>query len=141
MEQDMHHSMDKQHVHKMAQQHHAHHIGEFKKRFWISLVFTIPILLLSEMIQMWLGFKLEIPFQKWILFSLSSLVYFYGGWPFLKGGIRELKNRQPGMMTLISAAISVAYFYSIAVLLLPGLTVQAVAEVGLAAFAWLFFHR
>ncbi len=112
MEQDMHHSMDKQHVHKMAQQHHAHHIGEFKKRFWISLVFTIPILLLSEMIQMWLGFKLEIPFQKWILFSLSSLVYFYGGWPFLKGGIRELKNRQPGMMTLISAAISVAYFYS-----------------------------
>ncbi|MGB6866957.1 MAG: heavy metal translocating P-type ATPase [Candidatus Aminicenantaceae bacterium] len=110
MEKEMHH--DKDHVHKMAQQHHAHHIGEFKERFWISLILTIPILLLSEMIQMWLGFKLEIPLQKWVVFLLSSVVYFYGGWPFLKGGIQELKNRQPGMMTLISTAISVAYFYS-----------------------------
>ncbi|MFQ6038853.1 MAG: copper-translocating P-type ATPase [Candidatus Aminicenantales bacterium] len=61
---------------------------------------------------MWLGFRIGIPFQKWVLFLLSSVVYFYGGWPFLKGGMRELKNRQPGMMTLISTAISVAFFYS-----------------------------
>ncbi len=106
------HGSGQNQVHKTAQQHHAHHIEEFKKRFWISLVITIPILLLSEMIQMWFGFRIEIPFQKWILFLLSSVVYFYGGWPFLKGGIREIKNRQPGMMTLISAAISVAFFYS-----------------------------
>jgi len=112
MGKEMHHSKVQDNGHKIVQQHHAHHIEEFKKRFWISLVITIPILLLSEMIQMWFGFRIEIPFQKWILFLLSSVVYFYGGWPFLKGGIRELKNRQPGMMTLISAAISVAFFYS-----------------------------
>ncbi len=112
MENDMYHGKDTHRGHMMAQQHHAHHIEEFKKRFWISLVITIPILLLSEMIQMWFGFRIEIPFQKWILFLLSSILYFYGGWPFLKGGIRELKNRQPGMMTLISTAISVAFFYS-----------------------------
>jgi Cu2+-exporting ATPase len=106
------HTSGQHEVHKTAQQHHAHHIEEFKKRFWISLVITIPILLLSEMIQMWFGFRIEIPFQKWILFLLSSFVYFYGGWPFLIGGFRELKNSQPGMMTLISTAISVAFFYS-----------------------------
>jgi Cu2+-exporting ATPase len=98
--------------HKTSLQHHAHHIEDFKKRFWISLALTVPILLLSEMIQMWLGFKLQIPLQKWVVFILSSVLYFYGGWPFLRGGVRELKNRQPGMMTLISTAISVAYFYS-----------------------------
>lgn len=106
------HNSGQHQVHKTAQQHHVHDIEEFRKRFWISLVITIPILLLSEMIQMWFGFRIEIPFQKWILFLLSSIVYFYGGWPFLKGGIRELKSRQPGMMTLISTAISVAFFYS-----------------------------
>jgi len=106
------HDFGQHQKHKSSLQHHAHHIGEFKKRFWISLVITIPILLLSEMIQMWFGFRIEIPFQKWILFLLSSVLYFYGGWPFLKGGIMELKNRQPGMMTLISTAISVAFFYS-----------------------------
>ncbi len=106
------HNSEQLHGHNSSTHHHAHHIGEFKKRFWISLLLTIPILLLSEMIQMWFGFRIEIPYQKWILFLLSSIVYFYGGWPFLKGGLRELKNRQPGMMTLISAAISVAFFYS-----------------------------
>ena len=112
MENDMHHGKDTHRGHMMAQEHHAHHIEDFKKRFWISLALTVPILLLSEMVQMWLGFKLQIPLQKWILFLLSSVVYFYGGWPFLRGAVRELKNRQPGMMTLISTAISVAYFYS-----------------------------
>jgi len=64
------------------------------------------------MIQNWFGFTLQIPFQKEILFILSLFVYLYGGWPFLKGMSQELKKRQPGMMTLIGSAISVAFFYS-----------------------------
>jgi len=92
--------------------HHAHHIQEFKKRFWLSLLLTIPVLLFSEMIQSWFQFRLVIPYQKLVLFFLSSVIYFYGGWPFLKGAAKELKNRQPGMMTLIATAITVAFGYS-----------------------------
>jgi len=92
--------------------HHAHHIQEFKKRFWLSLLLTVPILLFSEMIQSWFQFRLVIPYQKLVLFFLSSVIYFYGGWPFLKGAAKELKNRQPGMMTLIATAITVAFGYS-----------------------------
>jgi Cu2+-exporting ATPase len=105
------HSEHNQHS-QHAQHTHEHHIEEFKKRFWVCLILTVPILLLSEMIQMWFGFRIEIPYQKVILFILSSAVYFYGGSPFLKGSIKEIKARQPGMMTLISTAISVAFFYS-----------------------------
>ncbi|MEM2319094.1 MAG: HAD-IC family P-type ATPase, partial [Candidatus Bathyarchaeia archaeon] len=94
--------------------HHAHHVAEFKRRFWASLALTVPILLLSEMIQMWFGLEwLKIPFQKEVLSLLSLIVYFYGGWPFLKGLADEVKAKQPGMMTLIGAAISVAMFYSL----------------------------
>lgn len=94
--------------------HHAHHVEEFKRKFWISLALTVPILLLSEMIQMWLDLEwLKIPYQKEILSLLSMVVYFYGGWPFLKGLYHEVKAKQPGMMTLIGMAISVAFFYSI----------------------------
>ena len=96
--------------------HHNHeqhdHIKEFKRRFWVSLILTAPILLLSEMIQTWFGFKIEIPFRDKILFLLSVVVYLYGGWPFIKGMTQEIRKRQPGMMTLISTAISVAFFYS-----------------------------
>ncbi len=91
---------------------HAHHIEDFKRRFFISTILTIPVLLLSEMIQQWFGFQITVPFQKWIILILSSVIYFYGGYPFLKGLIDELKNKQPGMMTLIGTAISVAFFYS-----------------------------
>ncbi|MGB9718831.1 MAG: hypothetical protein ACPL4E_10435, partial [Thermoproteota archaeon] len=84
---------------------HAHHIEEFQNRFWVSLVLTIPILLLSEMIQMWFRFSLIVPFQREVLFLLSLLVYVYGGLPFLKGMVQEIKDRQPGMMTLIGTAI------------------------------------
>ncbi|WP_456474129.1 heavy metal translocating P-type ATPase, partial [Candidatus Pyrohabitans sp.] len=86
--------------------------------FFVCLALTIPILALSEMIQLWFGFRIEIPFQKEILFLLSSAVYFYGGAPFLRGSFAELKARQPGMMTLISSAISVAFFYSSATVFL-----------------------
>jgi Cu2+-exporting ATPase len=99
--------------------HHAHHMQMFKRKFWISLVLTIPILLLSETIQTWLGLTwLKVPYQQEILLILSSVIYVYGGLPFLQGMVEELRNRQPGMMTLIGTAISVAFFYSAATVVL-----------------------
>lgn len=91
---------------------HSHHLADFKKRFWVSLVLTIPVLLLSEMIQQWLGFSLRLPFHSCILFGLSAIIFIYGGWPFLTGLVDELRARQPGMMTLIGMAITVAFVYS-----------------------------
>jgi Cu2+-exporting ATPase len=93
---------------------HKKHVEEFKRKFWISLILTVPILLLSETIQTWFGFTLETPFQKEILFLLSSVIYVYGGLPFLRGTVQEIKKKQPGMMTLIGTAISVAFFFSTA---------------------------
>ena len=105
------------HSHHNHSEHHGHMIEDFKKRFWISLVISIPILLLSPLIQHFLGIKQALSFSGdiYVLFALSSFVYFYGGYPFLKGLFDELKNKQPGMMALIALAISVAYFYSGAV--------------------------
>lgn len=92
--------------------HHKMMIEDFKKRFWISLILTVPILVFSPMIQGFLGYEWLLPGNAYILFGLSTIVYFYGGWPFLKGLKDELSQGAPGMMTLISMAISVAYFYS-----------------------------
>ena len=100
------------HDHSM---HHMHMIEDFKKRFWISLVITLPIVVLAPMIQGLLGYEFTFEGDRYLQFVLSSLVFFYGGWPFLKGMVGELKNKKPGMMTLIALAISVAYFYSSAV--------------------------
>ncbi len=99
--------------------HHAHMVEDFKKRFWISLIFTIPILILSPLIQEFIGIKETFNFSGdlYFLFALASFVFFYGGYPFLKGLFDELKKKEPGMMTLIALAISVAYFYSAAVVL------------------------
>ncbi|MGB8855663.1 MAG: heavy metal translocating P-type ATPase, partial [Burkholderiales bacterium] len=96
---------------------HAAMIVDYRQRFWISLALTLPVLVLSPAIQHALGIEQIIAFtgSNLLLFALSSAIYFYGGWPFLKGLIGELRERQPGMMTLISLAISVAYFYSVAV--------------------------
>jgi Cu2+-exporting ATPase len=99
-------------------EHHANHRQDFEKRFWLSLILTIPILLLSQTIQSWLNLTwLQVPYQSLILLALSTVIYAYGGLPFLKGMVQELKNRQPGMMTLIGTAISVAFFYSAATVL------------------------
>lgn len=95
--------------------HHAAMLQDFKRRLFVSLLITVPVLALSPMIQTFFGFDLVFPGSFYLLFALSSLVYFYGGWPFLKGLKRELSEREPGMMTLIGVAISVAYFYSSAV--------------------------
>jgi len=115
--------MEKQHNHQEAGQHkqhenhdsHDHHtmmIKDFRKRFWVSLIITFPILVLSPMIQELLGYEFTFGFSNYVLFALSSFVYFYGGWPFLTGLVGELKKKQPGMMTLIAVAITVAWGYS-----------------------------
>ena len=98
--------------------HHDHHkmmVEDFKFRFWWVLALTIPILALSPMIQDFLTVDWQFTGDIWILAALSSVVYFFGGWPFLSGLIDELKKKQPGMMTLIALAITVAYVYSTAV--------------------------
>jgi Cu2+-exporting ATPase len=97
-----------------GQQGHAHHIDVFKRKFMASLILTVPILLLSEQIQTWFRFVIDVPYQNVILFVLALVVYLYGGWPFLTGMAQELRQRQPGMMTLIATAISVAFVYSAA---------------------------
>jgi Cu2+-exporting ATPase len=99
---------------QMGHDHHKMMIADFRKRFWVTLVLTIPILFFSPMIQEFFGYEFLLPGNPYILFALSTVVYFYGGWPFLKGFWSEVKKGAPGMMTLISMAISVAYFYSTA---------------------------
>ncbi len=97
--------------------HHALMVADFRKRFWISLILTLPILALSPGLWDMLGLAAPLAFRgdAYVLFAFSSIVFFYGGWPFLKGFGEELRKHQPGMMTLIAVAISAAYFYSSAV--------------------------
>ncbi len=105
-------------MHGMSQsQHHAMMIADFRRRFWVSLALTIPILLLSPLVQRFIGLqgRLGFPGDSYVLFALSSAVYFYGGLPFLKGIVSELRARTPAMMTLIAVAITTAYVYSSAV--------------------------
>ncbi len=94
--------------------HHAHMLADFKRRFFASLVLTIPIAVLSPMLGELLGYgqAVAVPGQLYILFFLSTAVFFYGGWPFLSGFFKELREKKPGMMTLIALAIAVAYAYS-----------------------------
>lgn len=94
---------------------HGKMIDDFRKRFYVVLVLTIPIMLLSAMIQHFIGVNWQFPGSQYLLFALSTVVFFYGGWPFLKGWVEETKARNPGMMFLIGFAISVAYVYSVAV--------------------------
>ncbi|GMU21394.1 MAG: copper-translocating P-type ATPase [Phycisphaerae bacterium] len=97
--------------------HHAQMVADFRRRFWISAALTIPVLILAPMIQSFLGLRetLRFPFDSYIQGALASAIFFYGGWPFLKGLFDELRKRNPGMMTLIALAITVAYVYSSAV--------------------------
>ena len=101
----------------MGMEGHDHHqmmIKDFKLRFYVSVILTIPVLILSEMIQGFFGFHIQFPGSQYLVLILSTVIYFWGGKPFLTGFISEMKNRSPGMMTLIAMAISVAYFYSAA---------------------------
>ena len=104
--------------HRMEGEHvHSSMIDDLKKRFWISILFTIPILILSPTIQglVGLGNSFRFTGDLYLLFALSSVVYFYGGYPFFKGFFNEIKLRTPGMDMLISVAITSAYLYSSAV--------------------------
>ena len=95
--------------------HHAMMIADFKKRFYMVLALTIPIMGLSTMIQQFMGVHWQFAGSPYILLTLSSFVFFYGGWPFLKGLVDEVRTKTPGMMFLIGFAITVAYVYSVAI--------------------------
>jgi len=105
--------------HQMAREHdhQAMMIADFKRRFWVSLIFTVPVLLLAIDLQEVLGLRevLQFPGESYVAWALSSVVYFYGGYPFLKGFVSEMKAKTPGMMILIAVAITAAYVYSSAV--------------------------
>jgi len=108
-----------------GESHHAHMVRDFRRRFWVSLVLTLPIVALAPLIQQFLGLTETISFagQSYVLFGFSTAVFLYGGWPFLKGLADEIGDLQPGMMTLIGVAVIVAYGYSSAVVFgLPGKT-------------------
>lgn len=114
MDHDHHHGGSGGHHHQAA-------LADFKRRFLVSTILTVPILLLSPTIQTLLGFSIEVPGAEYIVLVLATVVYVYGGYPFLAGIVDELKARMPGMMTLIAVAITVAYFYSAAVVFgVPG---------------------
>ncbi|MFF5294571.1 copper-translocating P-type ATPase [Paractinoplanes globisporus] len=94
---------------------HAGHDPEiFRRKFWLSLALTVPIVVTSEMVMDWFGYTLDFPGISWVGPVLGTVVFLYGGWPFLTGGLHELRARTPGMMLLISMAITVAYVASIA---------------------------
>ena len=101
-------------------QHHGHdkHAGhdpeQFRRRFWLSLLLTIPLVVTSEMVMDWFGYELDFTGIDVLGPVLGSIVFWWGGWPFLVGGVAELRARQPGMMLLISMAITVAYGASMA---------------------------
>lgn len=107
------------HDHHNHHNHHQHMIEDFRKRFWISLILTLPILILSPMLQMLFGLKESLSFDgdKFLLLIFATAIFIYGGMPFLKGLWSELSSKTPGMMTLIAVAISTAYFYSAVVVL------------------------
>ncbi len=113
----------KDHDHTGGYDEHAgHHTANFLQRFWICLLVTVPVLLLSHMIQQWLGLHITFPGDRYLLLALGTFIFFYGGWPFLTGLVNELKHGNPGMMTLVAVAITTAYMYSVAVVFgLPGM--------------------
>ncbi len=101
--------------HGAAHVDHTGHEQMFRQRFWVSLILSIPVLLYSPMIQHWLGFSMpSFPGSTWLVPVLSIIIFAYGGLPFLQMAVPELRNRQPGMMMLISLAITVAFVYSLA---------------------------
>ncbi|MCG2233190.1 copper-translocating P-type ATPase [Staphylococcus epidermidis] len=105
----MHHDNHTSHHHSG----HAHHHGNFKVKFFVSLIFAIPIILLSPLMGVNLPFQFTFPGSEWVVLILSTILFFYGGKPFLSGGKDEIATKKPGMMTLVALGISVAYIYSL----------------------------
>ncbi len=106
----MHHDNHASHHHHSG---HAHHHGNFKVKFFVSLIFAIPIIFLSPMMGVNLPFQFTFPGSEWVVLILSTILFFYGGKPFLSGGKDEIATKKPGMMTLVALGISVAYIYSL----------------------------
>lgn len=106
----MHHDNHASHDHHSG---HAHHHGNFKVKFFVSLIFAIPIILLSPLMGVNLPFQFTFPGSEWVVLILSTILFFYGGKPFLSGGKDEIATKKPGMMTLVALGISVAYIYSL----------------------------
>ena len=106
----MHHDNHESHHHHSG---HAHHHGNFKVKFFVSLIFAIPIILLSPLMGVNLPFQFTFPGSEWVVLILSTILFFYGGKPFLSGGKDEIATKKPGMMTLVALGISVAYIYSL----------------------------
>lgn len=111
----MNHSNQMHHDNHASHHHsgHAHHHGNFKVKFFVSLIFAIPIILLSPMMGVNLPFQFTFPGSEWVVLILSTILFFYGGKPFLSGGKDEIATKKPGMMTLVALGISVAYIYSL----------------------------
>ncbi|MFT5512249.1 MAG: Cu2+-exporting ATPase, partial [Bacteroidia bacterium] len=95
-----HHSHQKAHHGEQGHNHHKMMIEDFRRRFLLSALLTIPVLVLSPMIQKWLGVDWSFNYGSILLFALSTVIYIYGGWPFFLGIVKELKGKSPGMMTL-----------------------------------------
>lgn len=111
----MNHSNQMHHDNHVSHHHngHAHHHGNFKVKFFVSLIFAIPIILLSPMMGVKLPFQFTFPGSEWVVLILATILFFYGGKPFLSGGKDEIAAKKPGMMTLVALGISVAYIYSL----------------------------
>ncbi|MGG5371541.1 copper-translocating P-type ATPase [Enterococcus sp. AZ196] len=112
---DMNHGMSEHDHHDMDHggMDHSMHMGNFKQKFWLSLVLSIPIIVLSPMMGMKLPFQFTFPGSEWVVLVLATILFVYGGQPFLSGAKMELKMKSPAMMTLIAMGISVAYIYSL----------------------------
>ncbi|MGX7245688.1 heavy metal translocating P-type ATPase [Enterococcus quebecensis] len=98
---------------RMSSEDHSMHMGNFKKKLWFSLVLAIPIIFISPMMGVDLPFQFTFTGSEWLVLILASILFFYGGEPFLKGAQMELRQKNPAMMTLITMGISVSYFYSL----------------------------
>lgn len=115
IEMDHKHAPNHMHTGSGHDKHAGHNVADFWKRFIICSIVSLPVLALSHMIQMWLGFELSFTGDKFVLALLSTFIFIYGGYPFLKGLYDEVKDRAIGMMTLIGVAIIVAWVYSVAI--------------------------
>ena len=101
------------HDHDHGGMDHSMHMGNFKQKFWLSLVLSLPIIVLSPMMGIQLPFQFTFPGSEWVVLVLATILFIYGGQPFLSGAKMELKMKSPAMMTLIAMGISVAYIYSL----------------------------
>ena len=101
-------SHDQDHHHGGHDKHAGHDPEMFRQKFWLTLAATVPLVVTSEMVMDWFGYSLDFPGMSWLGPVLGSFVFWWGGWPFLKGGSDEVRDRHPGIMLLISMAITVA---------------------------------